>query len=406
MERRNSIWVIFGLVLTMLFGLTGGGVIGGSIGYYFAKQEFQQAAPSQALIDRVTALESDLAKAQAQRTSSPAPLTASPVASSSPSVATTVERVAPAVVTVLNTLAEARSSDSPFSFPFGNEQNPEQQPRSSGSGVIISQDGYIVTNHHVVEGQRSLAVVFADGSRRDATLVGSDPLNDLAVLKVDGPVPGVAQLGDSSSLQPGETAIAIGSPLGNFRNSVTVGVISALNRSLGGDAPEGLIQTDAAINRGNSGGPLLNGNGDIIGINTLVVRGGGLGIDQAQGLGFAVPSTTVKLVVEQIIQNGKVIYPFLGVMFGMIDAEVAIDRNLPVQNGALLSEVQPDGPAGKAGLLAGDIITGVDGTTFDGTLSLRQKLLERKPGDTVKLQVLRDGNTLNVDVVLGERPNN
>lgn len=404
MERRNNVWIVVALMVTLLSGLIGGSVIGGGAGYFLAKRELASSPNDAALTARVDRLEQVAGAAPVG-----SPVTTSPAAAvaDDTAVVAATKRVAPAVVTVVNTLrADAQQGQLNLPFPFQPNPNDgeSRQPRSSGSGVVISEDGYIVTNNHVVEGQESLAVIFADGSRRDATLVGTDPLNDLAVMKVDGEVPAVAALGDSDALQPGETAVAIGSPLGNFKNSVTVGVISALNRTVGGDSPEGMIQTDAAINNGNSGGPLLNIRGEVIGINTLVVRGAGISAAPAEGLGFAVPSNTVKTVTEQLIANGKVNYPYLGVLYGMIDAETAADRDLPVQNGALLSEVQSDGPAAAAGLQNGDIITAVDGTALDGTVSLRQLLLQQKPGDTVTLEVLRDGQTRSFEVQLGTRP--
>ncbi|HWQ11667.1 MAG TPA: trypsin-like peptidase domain-containing protein, partial [Roseiflexaceae bacterium] len=340
---------------------------------------------------------------QVAPTALPAPTASAPAAAGQP-VVEVVKKVSPAVVTVVNTLAPGAQPDperSPFPFPLPNEGRPR---RGSGSGVIVSEEGYIITNHHVVEGQQSLAVIFADGSRRDARLVGSDPLMDVAVIKVDGPVPGVAPLGDSSLLQPGETVIAIGSPLGDFRNTVTVGVVSALNRSIGGDAPEGLIQTDAAINRGNSGGPLINLRGEVVGINTLVVRGAGFDGVQAEGLGFAVPSAIVRRVSEQLIAEGRVVYPFLGITYGTIDAELAADNNLPVQAGALVGEVVPGGPSDAAGLRPGDIITAIGGRQLGQDATLRSVLLEYRPGDTVTLDVLRDGQRLQLNVTLAERP--
>jgi 2-alkenal reductase len=399
MERRRNLWVGLAIVVALLLGVLGGGVVGGGAGYLLARQQLANApAPVIQTAAQVAERVASLPPAQATR-------------QSESEVVAAVKKVSPAVVTVINTLktgaALNRRQQLPFPFPFGGPGDGQGQqptrPRASGSGVIISQDGYIVTNNHVVENQESLKVIFADGTSRAAKLIGTDPLNDIAVIKVDGSVPGVATFGDSSALQPGETAIAIGSPLGDFKNSVTVGVVSATNRSVGGDAPEGLVQTDAAINHGNSGGPLVNLNGDVIGINTLVVRGNSLTGDQAEGLGFAVPSNTVKAVSQQLIQNGKVTYPYLGVLYGMIDPATA-DGSLPVQNGAVLSEVQPDGPAGQAGLRAGDIIVGVDGAKIDATTSLRQLLLQHKPGDTVTLDVVRDGRTQQFKVTLGTRP--
>jgi 2-alkenal reductase len=342
----------------------------------------------------------------------PAPL---PALTGDAPVVAAVKQVSPAVVTVINTLGadalQGGTQESPFPFPAPQPGQPQRQPRASGSGVIISQDGYIVTNQHVVEGEQSLAVIFADGSRHEATLVGADPLMDLAVIRVKDTVPGVAPLGDSNALQPGETVIAIGSPLGDFKNTVTVGVVSALNRSVPGSQQEGLIQTDAAINNGNSGGPLVNLRGEVIGINTLVVRGNGLSGNQAEGLGFSIPSSTVKSVSDQLVTTGKVVHPYLGIYYAMIDADSAAQQNLPVQNGALIGPpqsdrpgVEPGTPAAKAGLKDGDIITAIDNQKLGSDASLRAVLMLHKPGDTVKLDVLRDGKQMTFDVTLAARP--
>lgn len=408
MAGRTRLGVGLLLVFALMVGVVAGGVVGGGVGYLVANRvrpaTASAAQPVQALPVSNTA----------STTAQPQPL---PANANDATVVSVTKRVSPAVVTVVNTLradaAQSQSQQQPF--PFEDPQNPQTpqqdtQPRASGSGVIISQDGYVITNNHVVEGEQSLVVYFADGSRHDAKLVGTDPLMDVAVLKVDGGVPAFVPLADSDKIQPGETAIAIGSPLGDFRNSVTVGVVSALNRSVG--SMEGLIQTDAAINHGNSGGPLLNLQGEVIGINTLVVRGTGTTSDQAEGLGFSVPSNIVKTVSDQLIATGKVVYPFLGVSYVQIDPETAVDENLPVQNGALVQQSQQNQPAvtpgsaaDKAGVKDGDIITSIDGTKIGVDKSLRQVLLQRKPGDTVKLDVLRDGKTLSLNVTLGERPN-
>ena len=409
MAPRTRLALVLGLVVTLMCGLVAGAVAGGGIGYYFGVRQLAQIELQRASLE-----------VQPQPTMLPLPTAAPPATAIAPSavpildtfgqpdgtmpVIAVVQQVSPAVVTVVNTLApNAQSNQQQLPFPF-QQPDPQQPRRGSGSGVIISADGYIITNNHVVEGQQSLAVIFYDGGRREAQLIGTDPLMDIAVLKVDGEVPGVVSLGDSSALQPGETVIAIGSPLGDFRNSVTVGVVSALNRSLGGDAPEGLIQTDAAINRGNSGGPLLNLRGEVVGINTLVVRGSGFSGGQAEGLGFAVPSNFVQKVSREIIASGKVTYPFLGVTFGMIDAQLAFDNNLPVQSGALIGSVQAGGPAATAGLRDGDIIVSINGRAVGQEGSLRAMLLEYEPGQTIALDVLRNGATQQFDVTLVERP--
>ncbi|MGB9751318.1 S1C family serine protease [Roseiflexus castenholzii] len=411
MERGTKYALIFGMVVTLVIGALIGALAGGGVAWYVTQQQIERIAaqpstpapipasmPAPTVVPQAT--DAPLpTPAQVPTPAPAAPATTSPVVEA-------VQKVSPAVVTVVNTLASGAQGspllgDLPFPLP---DQPGGSVRRGSGSGVIISPDGYILTNNHVIEGYRSLSVIFYDGSRRDATLVGADPLMDLAVVKVDGPVPAVATLGDSDLLQPGETVIAIGSPLGDFRNTVTVGVVSALNRSLGADAPEGLIQTDAAINSGNSGGPLINLRGEVVGINTLVVRGSGLGTAPIEGLGFAVPSSIARRVSAQLIANGKVVYPFLGVRFGTIDAMLALDNDLPVNAGALISAVEPGGPAARAGLRSGDIVTKVDGKTIGPGQSLRALLLEYKPGDMVTLEVLRNGERLSLDVTLGTRP--
>jgi 2-alkenal reductase len=413
MERRTNITVIIALVVALFIGIALGGVVGGGAAYYLTRRAPAQAA-AQPIGQPVSSVQQAPQPTVAPQ-ATPLPSAPQPAAGDS-SVVATVKQVSPAVVTVINTLrADAQPNESqqfPLPFPGQQPEQPQRQTRASGSGVVISKDGYIITNNHVVEGQQSLSVTFADGTRHDAKLVGTDPLSDLAVLKVNDAVLGFAPLGDSNALQPGETVIAIGSPLGDFKNTVTTGVVSALNRTVPGSGQEGLIQTDAAINHGNSGGPLLNLRGEVIGINTLVVRGSGLTGDQAEGLGFAVPSSTVSHVSQELIANGKVEYPYLGISYSMIDADVAAQENLLVQNGALISASGPNQsavvagtPAAKAGLKDGDIITAIGGVKLDSNTSLRAALMQHKPGEAVQLQVLRDGKTMDFDVTLATRPN-
>ena len=410
MERGMKLTVAIALVGTLVVGMLAGGLVGGGVAYYLTRR---QAAPvaEQTAARPVSNLE-QVAQATPLPAQEQAPAAAGGTSADS-QVVGAVKQVSPAVVTVVNTLradAQPNAQQSlPFPFPNQQPEQPQRQARASGSGVIISKDGYVITNNHVVEGEQSLAVIFADGSRHDAELVGTDALTDLAVLRVKDAVPGFAPLGDSDALLPGETVIAIGSPLGDFKNTVTVGVISALNRTV--ESQEGLIQTDAAINHGNSGGPLVNLRGEVVGINTLVVRGSGLTGDQAEGLGFSVPSNTVKHVSQDLIASGKVNYPYLGISYSMIDYDIAAQQNLPVQNGALVGAsssnrpaVSPDTPAAKAGIKEGDIITSVGSIKLDSNTSLRAALLQHKPGDTVTLQVLRDGKTLSLDVTLTTRP--
>ncbi len=304
-----------------------------------------------------------------------------------------VERVAPAVVTVVGVIPGQMT----FFGPTPDEQ-------VSGSGVIISEKGYIVTNNHVVEGTKALRVIFADGSEREARIVGTDRFADLAVLKVEGSVPAVAVLGNSDVLKPGETVIAIGSPLGAFRNTVTVGVVSATGRNLDtgrGYVMEGLIQTDAAINHGNSGGPLVNLAGEVVGINTLIVRNGGG--DVAEGLGFAIPANTVRAVAEQLIAQGYVARPYLGIDWQGVNPAIAARYNLPVQWGVYVVQVAAGSPAEKAGLRHGDIITQVGDTPLDEKHPFINVLFAHKPGETVTLKVARGSQMLTLKVTLGER---
>ncbi len=225
-----------------------------------------------------------------------------------------VQQVGPAVVTVVGTVPGQMTF-----FGLTGDQTV------SGSGVFISQEGYILTNNHVVEGTKEVTVVLSDGSQEKATIVGTDQYADLAVLKAVGRVPAVAALGNSDVLRPGETVIAIGSPLGDFKNTVTVGVVSATGRSVDtgqGYQIEGLIQTDAAINQGNSGGPLVNLAGQVIGINTLMVRGTGTGAI-AEGLGFAIPVNTAQAVASQIMQKGYFSRPYLGISYQTVSPDIA-----------------------------------------------------------------------------------
>lgn len=274
----------------------------------------------------------------------------------------------------------------------------------SGSGVFISSDGYLLTNAHVVEAMDEVSIILADGAERKAVVVGADPYADLAVLKAEGQAPAVAALGNSDVLNPGETVIAIGSPLGDFKNTVTVGVVSATGRSIdtgAGYQIEGLIQTDAAINQGNSGGPLLNLAGEVIGINTLVVRSVGSSAS-AEGLGFAVPANTARAVADQIIQQGYFTRPYLGVRWQSLTPDIAAVYNLPLQWGAYVTHVVPGSPAANAGVLTGDIITSIGGIAIDESQSYVNTLFRFQPGEQVTIEVQREGNTLQLQVTLGE----
>ncbi len=302
-----------------------------------------------------------------------------------------VRRIGPAVVTVVG---NARVDVGPFW--------PHSTSEVSGSGVFISPEGYILTNNHVVEDASGFHVTLADGTTQSAVLVGADQYSDLAVLKVDGPVPAVAGFGNSDVLDSGEAVIAIGSPLGDFKNSVTVGVVSATGRSIDtgrGYLVEDLIQTDAAINNGNSGGPLVNLAGEVIGINTLVVRSSGSGT-VAEGLGFAIPSNTAATVAGQIIQTGSVSRPNLGIRGQSITPYVARRYNLPVEWGVYITAVQSGGPAARAGLQEGDIITRIGEVALGETNSFINALYRFHPGDKVTIGIVRDLKQMEVQVTL------
>lgn len=304
-----------------------------------------------------------------------------------------VEKVAPAVVTVVGTVPGQMTI-------FG--RTPDGQV--SGSGVIISQDGYIVTNNHVVEDAQDIYVVLSNGEQLPAEVVSTDVYADLAVLKADGEMPAVATFGNSDNLKPGETVIAIGSPLGEFRNTVTVGVVSATGRTLDtgkGYMMEDLIQTDAAINQGNSGGPLVNLAGEIVGINTMIVRGGYGSQTVAEGLGFSIPSNTVRLISEQIIANGYFARPYLGIRWQAVTPSIARRYNLPASWGAYVMEVVKGSPADKAGLQRGDIITSIGNQEMDEGHSFINTLFAWRPGDQVDITVYRNDKKINLQVVLG-----
>jgi 2-alkenal reductase len=331
-------------------------------------------------------------------------------------VAGVVKKVNPAVVTVYN---KAKAPTAP------TRQLPTPNPDGSngggnftqgvGSGVIISTDGYILTNAHVVDGEEGLAVAFNDGAEIvEAKLIGADTLGDIAVIKVDVKVPAVAPLGDSSKLELGETVIAIGAALGNFRNSVSKGVVSGLNRTIPGDTSTTnvYVQTDAAINSGNSGGPLLNLRGEVIGINTAVVRSTGstsrTGSASAEGLGFAIPSNTVKILSDQLIKTGKVVRPYFGITYQMITPAIAGTQagrvSVPKVEGAWISSIVAGGPSEKAGLRENDVITAINGEVLNDNNPFSSVVLKYKPGQTVKLAVQRGSQTLSLDLTLAERP--
>lgn len=313
-----------------------------------------------------------------------------------------VKKAGPATVTITATNSSAVPSPSPTAgFPNGVE--------ALGTGIIFDTDGHILTNNHVVAQGDTFTVLFAEGkSSVKATLIGKDALDDLAILKVDQKVPGVAQFGVSKDLQPGQQVIAIGSALGDFRNTVTSGVVSALHRALTGNSEmDDMIQTDAAINHGNSGGPLINLNGDVIGVNTAVAGSDPSTGNQAQGIGFAIPSDHARDIALLLLKDGKVDHPYLGVTYRAVDSQLQAAQNLPTDNGSLVSDVTGGSPADKGGIKKNDIIVSLAGQDVDLDHTLFSLLSQHKVGETVKVTILRGGiNRQTIDVTLGQRPAN
>jgi serine protease Do len=286
----------------------------------------------------------------------------------------------------------------------GHGQMAPQQPQFQhgiGSGVIISPDGYIITNNHVVADATDIKVTLGDRRILTAKLIGTDPLTDLAVIKIEGSNFPNIPLGDSTQLRPGQTVLAFGNPFG-FRFTVTRGIVSALNRPnpYNDDPrkPGQFIQTDAAINPGNSGGPLVNAHGEVIGINTFLISPSG----SFSGMGFAIPTQIVQPTVDSLVRYGKVSHSYIGVGITDVTPENAKFFDLKDANGAVISEVQPDSPGAHAGLKVGDVITGLDGKKVSDAGQLQAEVSSKHPGTKVTLDVLRDGKSVNVPVTLEE----
>ncbi len=388
-SARSWAWrmLVAAILVSLIVGGIAGGAIGGGVTYLILQSH------------KVPVAQSGQANVSPISNTAPLPTPQLPLNTGESYPVTTVStQVGPAVVTVINQLQASMD-------PWGNFG---AAPEASGSGVIVDPRGYIVTNYHVVESASTLSVILPDGTRKDAQLVGQDyPFSDLAVIKIDGDGYPFAVLGDSDQLQVGEQVVAIGSALGDFRNTVTTGIVSALGRTLAVSADEvmeGMIQTDAAINHGNSGGPLVNLQGQVVGINTAIIRGSDYSGDVAEGLGFSIPSNTVRYVVDQLIANGKVARPYLGVQTTTITPNLAAYYNLPVDHGIYINRVTAGGPADQAGIATGDIVTKIDDKTIDEDHPLINVLSHFESGQQVTAEVNRKGTTLSVTVVLGERP--
>lgn len=328
---------------------------------------------------------------------------------------TIAERAAPAVVRVTAERVETRSArgffdDSPFDFwdrfffgqPRSRDREQEYRSSSQGTGFFISQDGYIVTNNHIVENAIKVDIVSLKGDEYEAEIVGTDPRTDLALLKVKSDNLPYLALGDSSTLKVGEWVLAVGNPLG-LSHTVTAGIVSAKGRKLvgGGGVPDyqDFIQTDASINRGNSGGPLINMKGDVVGINSMIISPSGGNV----GIGLAIPTSLAQGVIEQLKEKGRVVRGYLGVSIYPVTDDYVKLLNLKSKEGALINTVEQDTPAEKAGLKRYDVIIKLNGEPIKDNNDVRFKIAEVEPGTKVELTIIRDGKVKNVTLEVAER---
>ena len=373
---RYQTWLVAGLML-VVGSVAGGAFVGASMvqASHAPEAAFAVAAPS-------------------VREAASMPATFAPV----------VKAVLPAVVNISSTKVIRTSGfpqDNPFGDLFPGFRMPDRPMRQQGegSGVIVSADGYIVTNNHVVDGATELTVSMADKREMKARVIGTDAKTDIALIKVDAKDLPHVVLGDSSKVEVGDIALAMGNPFG-LGQTVTMGIISATGRGgLGIEDYEDFIQTDASINPGNSGGALVNTRGELIGINTAILsRSGG-----NQGVGFAVPVDLVRHVMTQLKENGTVTRARLGVYFQELTPKLASALGVKASNGAVVTEIVPDGPASKSGLQKDDVIVALNGQTIDGR-SLRNAVGSMSPGSTIDLKVLRGTSERNYSITLDRMP--
>lgn len=408
----------YSLITIILVSFFTSATVGGVFGYYGGTYLFHN-----------TPLSGFPIKSSSQNNNS-----GSPVTSDEATVISVVKKVSPAVVSIVATkdltIVEQRGyspfsqfCNDPFFQQFFGDQcmNSPSQPRAqqrtqrqqvaAGSGFVVTADGLIITNKHVVDvSQADFTVITSDGKKYPARIMAKDPIQDIALLKIDGVRLPTVTLGDSSALQIGQTVIAIGNALGEFSNTVSRGVVSGLSRSIvAGDGRsqerlEKLIQTDTAINPGNSGGPLLNLRGEVVGINTAIVQG-------AQNIGFTIPINEAKKDIAQVKSTGKISIPYLGIRYVLLTPELKAKNNLPVDYGAWIvagqgedqSAIVADSPAARAGLAERDIVLEINQARIDAAHDLSQALQKLKVGDTVTLKVLRGGTERIITLILAER---
>ena len=414
-KRRKGFNFFFLLLILIAF-------VGGAIGGFFISTYYYKEVEKIFSKLKIEIPEKKIGKPEKSEESAPY----SPQTSQEEAIIKVVKEASPAVVSVIITkdipklklyyeepfkeFEEFFGIPFEFKIPQWKQEGYEKQEIGGGTAFFISEDGMLLTNAHVVSDKDAeYTVLTNDGRKYPAKVLARDTARDLAILKVEGgPFP-TLKLGDSDKLQIGQTVIAIGNALGEFRNTVSVGVISGLGRTItasgGGiiETIEDVIQTDAAINRGNSGGPLLNLKGEVIGVNFAMAVG-------AENIGFAIPINKAKKAIEQVKTLGKIVYPFLGVRYVIINDQIQKERNLPVNYGALIVRgekgepaIFPGSAAEKVGLKEGDIILEFNGEKITSENPLAKIIMKYNPGDKVSLKILRENKEFSVEVVLGER---
>jgi len=436
-SRNNFKFLVIVVVISVLLGFTAGS-IGGGIFYFKIKDYIEKQNQNQALLP-LPSLPSPNSKQETKTQETAKPQNKYlPRTYQEQAIINVVKKVSPAVVSIIiskdlpvyeeyyeNPFKEYEEFFGPmpeFKIPKYRKKGTERKEVGGGTGFIISKDGLVLTNKHVVLDEKAVYTVLTnDGKKFSAKVLAKDPLQDLAILKIEQeetkdkngktikkPFPTVV-LGDSDKLQIGQTVIAIGNALGEFRNTVSVGVVSGLGRRVtasgGGfvEVLEDVIQTDAAINRGNSGGPLLNLKGEVVGINTAMAVG-------AQSIGFAIPVNKAKRDIKQIKEIGKIVYPFLGIRYILVNETIKQEKNLKYDYGALIVRgdngepaIVPGSSAEKAGLKEGDVILEFNNEKITPDNSLAKIISKYNPGDKVSLKILRNGKIFTVEVILGER---